>query len=284
MVDIKTAQPGSHANRPRRSISQIVVLHIPHSSRRVPAEERQAILVDNTELNGELLRMTDAYTDELFPITPVEAGRVIFPLSRLVCDVERFPSDENEPMAARGMGVTYTRTSMGGVLRAQPDPADRQKCLDRWYWPHHSKLEHLVKDVAERSGVCLIVDCHSFPSVALPYELDQASPRADICIGTDSFHTPWAVRDAIVAAAEADGYSVAVDAPFSGALVPLSSYRKDHRILSVMIEVNRRLYMEEDSGKKKQGLGKVCATLGRLVMAAAEAAAEEASALAKPTG
>ena len=100
----------------------------------------------------------------------------------------------------------------------------------------------------------------------------QASPRADICIGTDSFHTPWEVRDAIVAAAEADGYSVAVDAPFSGALVPLSSYRKDHRILSVMIEVNRRLYMEEDSGKKKHGLGKVCATLGRLVMAAAEAA------------
>jgi N-formylglutamate amidohydrolase len=250
----------------------------------VPAEERQAILVDDTELNGELLRMTDAYTDELFPITPVEAGRVIFPLSRLVCDVERFPSDENEPMAARGMGVTYTRTSMGGVLRAQPDPADRQKCLDRWYWPHHSKLEHLVKDVAERSGVCLIVDCHSFPSVALPYERDQASSRADICIGTDSFHTPRAVRDAIVAAAEADGYSVAVDAPFSGALVPLSSYRKDHRILSVMIEVNRRLYMEEDSGKKKHGLGKVCATLGRLVMAAAEAAVEEASALAKPTG
>jgi N-formylglutamate deformylase len=149
MVDIKTAQPGSHAKRPRRSISQILVLHIPHSSRRVPAEERQAILVDDTELNGELLRMKNAYTDELFPITPVEAGRVIFPLSRLVCDVERFPSDKNEPMAPRGMGVTYTRTSLGGVLRAQLDPADRQKCLDRWYWRHHSKLEHLVKDVAE---------------------------------------------------------------------------------------------------------------------------------------
>jgi N-formylglutamate amidohydrolase len=243
----------------------------------VPAEDRLTILLDDTELNNELLRMTDAYTDELFPITPAEAGRVIFPLSRLVCDVERFPSDEHEPMAARGMGVTYTRTSMGGALRAQRDPADRQKCLDQWYWPHHSKLEHLVNDVAERSGVCLIVDCHSFPSVALPYELDQTSLRPDICIGTDPFHTPLAVRDAIVALAEADGYSVAVDAPFSGALVPLSSYRKDQRILSVMIEVNRRLYMEEKSGKKKHNLAKVCATLGRLVMAAAEAAVNEAS-------
>ena len=118
----------------------------------------------------------------------------------------------------------------------------------------------------------------------MPYELDQTSLRADICIGTDSFHTPLTARDAIVAIAEADGYSVAVDAPFSGALVPLSSYRKDHRILSVMIEVNRRLYMEEETGKKKHGLGKVCAILGRLVMAAAEAAVKEASALAKPTG
>jgi N-formylglutamate deformylase len=248
--------------------AQIAVLHIPHSSRHVPAEERQTILLDDAALNNELLRMTDAYTDELFPVTPVEAGRVIFPLSRLVCDVERFPSDENEPMAARGMGVIYTRTSMGQPLRDQPTASDRQVLVDRWYWPHHSTLDRLVSDVVAQSGVCLIVDCHSFPSVALPYELDQKSRRADICIGTDGFHTPSAVRDAIGAAAQAEGYSVAVDAPFSGALVPLASWRKDHRILSVMIEVNRGLYMEERSGKKKQSFGRVRAALGRLVMAA----------------
>jgi hypothetical protein len=70
-----------------RSSSKIAVLHIPHSARYVPVGERQAILLDDATLNGELLRMTDAYTDELFPITRVAAaGRVIFPLSRLVCE------------------------------------------------------------------------------------------------------------------------------------------------------------------------------------------------------
>src|SRR5216683_2193612 len=117
-------------------------------------------------------------------------------------------------------------------------------------WPHHSTLERLVSDVVARSGVCLIVDCHSFSSVALPYELDQTSERADICVGTDPFHTPSLIRDTIVEAAEEEGFSVAVDAPFAGALVPPSSYRKDHRVLSVMIEVNRRLYMDELSGQK----------------------------------
>ena len=77
----------------------------------MPPEERQAIGLDDAALNDELLRMTDAYTDELFPLTPVEAGLVVFPLSRLICDVERFPSDEDEPMATRGMGAIYTRVT-----------------------------------------------------------------------------------------------------------------------------------------------------------------------------
>jgi N-formylglutamate amidohydrolase len=273
MGDIKTTQFGSQAKGLGRSISQIAVLHIPHASQRVPAEERRNILLDDAALNNELLRMTDAHTDKLFPITPVEAGRVVFPLSRLVCDVERFPSDTEEPMVSRGMGVIYTRTSMGEVLRAQPNSADRQNSLDRWYWPHHSTLERLVNDVAARSGVCLIVDCHSFPSLALPYELDQTSHRADICIGTDQFHTPLTVRDSIAAVAHAEGYSVAVDAPFSGALVPLASYRKDRRIMSVMIEVNRRLYMNENTCVRNQDFEKVCAAVGRLIVTAAEAAA-----------
>ena len=241
----------------------------------MPPEERPAIGLDDAELNNELLRMTDAYTDELFPLTPVEAGRVVFPLSRLICDVERFPSDEDEPMAARGMGVIYTRTSMGHTLRPQPDPATRQSLLDRWYWPHHSKLERMVNDVVARLGGCLIVDCHSFPSVALPYELDQTEQRADFCIGTDPFHTPSSVRDAIVAAVKEAGYSVTVDTPFAGALVPLASYRTDRRIWSVMIEVNRRPYMDEHSGLKNRAFEQVRVVVGQLITTAAEMAVRD---------
>lgn len=76
--------------------------------------------LDDADLNNELLRMRDAYTDEVFPLTSVEGARSGFPVSRLVCDVERFPTDENEPMAAREMGAIYVRTSKGDVLRAQP--------------------------------------------------------------------------------------------------------------------------------------------------------------------
>jgi N-formylglutamate deformylase len=254
--------------------AQIVVLHIPHSSREIPTDERQAIHLDDAALDTDLLRMTDSFADELFPATPVEADRIIFPLSRLVCDVERFPSDEDEPLAARGMGAIYIRTSKGNVLRAEPDAANRQALLGRWYWPHHARLERAVNDVVTQSGTCLIVDCHSFASVALPYELDRTSERADICVGTDPFHTPPAVRDAIVQAAQREGYSVAVDVPFAGALVPLSAYGKDRRVVSVMIEVNRRLYMDELTGRKTENFAAVGDAIGRLIVSTAEAAVD----------
>ena len=43
----------------------------------------------------------------------------------------------------------------------------------------------------------LIVDCHSFPQLPLPYELDRNPVRPDICIGTDQFHTPSALKDVL---------------------------------------------------------------------------------------
>jgi N-formylglutamate deformylase len=125
MADSKTAQIAKQVEGSQRLLSKIAVLHIPHSSRLVPAEERQSIRLDDAGLSNELLRMTDAHTDELFPLTPVEAARLVFPVSRLVCDVERFPSDEDESMAKRGMGAIYTLTSKGDVLRAQPNAAHR---------------------------------------------------------------------------------------------------------------------------------------------------------------
>jgi hypothetical protein len=72
-----------------------------------------------------------------------------------------------------------------------------------------------------------------------------------------------------------DAYSVALDAPFAGALVPLSAYVKDGRVSSVMIEVNRRLYMDELSGQKARNFATVQeASVGRLIVAAAEAEAQ----------
>jgi N-formylglutamate deformylase len=227
-----------------------LVLHIPHSSRVVPNEERKNLILDDHDLERELLRMTDAFTDELFSPTPFETARVVFPISRLICDVERFIEDGDESMAVRGMGAVYVTTTEGGALRQNLTPVERTRIIERWYIPHHKAITSAVERADREGHVCIIVDCHSFSSRPLPHEPDQDPYRPDICIGTDNFHMPTELRDSLLKSASSAGLSVRVDRPFAGVLVPTRYYRTNGRVKAVMIEVNRRLYMDEKTGHK----------------------------------
>ena len=96
------------------------------------------------------------------------------------------------------------------------------------------------------NGHCLIIDGHSFPAWPLPYELQQTAFRPDFCLGTDDFHTPEELVERVEKELESYGYSTARDQPFSGTIVPMQHYRKNQRVQSLMIEINRWLYLGGD--------------------------------------
>jgi N-formylglutamate deformylase len=167
-----------------------LILHIPHASTLIPPEERKSLLPNDTRLSQELLQMTDAWTDRLVEGVRLTATRIVCPVSRLVVDVERFPEDLDEPMAGKGMGAVYTRLSTGEPLRSL-EPAERARLMARWYYPHHAKMTDAVDAALAARGRCLILDIHSFSSRPLPHEPDQDPDRPEICIGTDTFHSPF---------------------------------------------------------------------------------------------
>lgn len=225
-----------------------VLLHVPHSSTRIPETDMHPFVVPDNVLAAELVRMTDHLTLELFGAANHPGPVVAAEISRLVVDVERFADDAEEPMAARGMGAIYTRLADGGALRGAVSDEERERLLADYYRPHHARFNSALQEVLRTHGCCLIVDAHSFPSRPLPYEFDQNRSRPDICIGTDPFHTPANVRSAFVGCFEKQGFVVEVDRPFSGAIVPADFYRKERRVMSVMVEVNRGLYLDESTG------------------------------------
>ena len=225
-----------------------VVIHVPHASTVIPHDVRPQFVLSDAELDAECRRMTDHLTDELFAMPSSVATTIRFPVSRLVVDPERFESDDHERMAARGMGAVYQRTVEGHPLRRALSTEERGQLIERWYRPHHAALTAAVSTALAAGGTCLVIDAHSFPSMPLPYEEDQARDRPDICIGTDEFHTPGAIADLAVTLCERAGWSVAVNRPFAGALVPMAHYRRDLRVQAVMVEVNRGLYLDESTG------------------------------------
>ena len=138
--------------------------------------------------------MTDHQTLAMFACPTSSAAVVRAPVSRLVVDVERFEDDKHEPMFGRGMGAIYSVTSGLTPLRRTLHAGERDALMQAYYRPHHARLEAAVSAALDVHGHCLVIDCHSFPSVALPYEdADVAAVRPDICIGSDDFHTPCRV-------------------------------------------------------------------------------------------
>src|SRR4051794_41161112 len=115
------------------------ILHVPHSSARIPGWIRGQIVLDDDALASELVAMTDAHTDLLArAIVERVSGRrpwsFVNRLSRLVVDPERFP-DERELMNSVGMGAVYTRTSTGRRLRAE-NPSHHPELISTLFEPY----------------------------------------------------------------------------------------------------------------------------------------------------
>jgi N-formylglutamate amidohydrolase len=242
-----------------------VLLHVPHSAREIPAEARAGIVLDDAALERELDHITDAHTAEIAARAAEAAGRTpwrfVNRLSRLVVDPERFP-DEREEMLAAGMGAVYTRTTHREALR--PADFDPEPLLARYFRPYARAMTEAVAERLAATGRAVIIDVHSYPARALPYELHGTGPRPPVCLGTDPFHTPPGLL-AAAREAFADCGETGLDSPFAGTYIPLDFYGTDPRVTALMVEIRRDTYMTEPGGPAGPGLDRLAAALTRLV-------------------
>jgi len=219
-------------------IKESFIFHIPHSKTEIP-KEYLLDYVDVNLTNKEIELLTDFATDEIFNIDGTD--KLIFLYSRVFCDVERL-DDDNEVMFQYGRGFYYTKTDSGELLR---EMTSKEIIFEKYYKKHHESLSSLVKEKIEKNGFVTIIDCHSFANTPFKSDLVQSTNRPDFCLGTDKIHTPnWLInllRNFLIN----NGYSVEIDSPYSGTIVPIEYYNNKN-IYSIMIEVNRNLYMENN--------------------------------------
>ncbi|MCX6429398.1 MAG: N-formylglutamate amidohydrolase, partial [Actinobacteria bacterium] len=178
------------------------ILHVPHSSRYLPEEVRQDILLSDKALERELDEMTDSHTEVLAEQAAKKSllrpWIFLNTFSRLVIDPERFP-DEREEMNSIGMGAVYQTTSGGVPLRAN-DSGKEKTLLDKYFFPYAQIFEDFTRSRLRAMGQIAIVDVHSYRVKAHMNSLNKGLRRPPICIGTDPFHTPaWLQNRALAA-------------------------------------------------------------------------------------
>ena len=222
-----------------------LIIHIPHSSVKIPFFDNYCL--DKQSLFDEQVLLTDWFTDDIFHCQKDTIVKADF--SRIFCDVERFEDDKLEPMSKFGMGVLYTVTDDGKVMR-NISPEYRAKVIYQYYKKHHLKLTTEVEKQLQLYGTSCIVDAHSFADIPFNRDLEKSTNRPDFNIGTDSFHTPQILVDLSVDYFEKHKHTIWVDKPYSGSIVPLEYYKKNPKVNSIMLEVNRKLYLKDNSNIK----------------------------------
>ncbi|TWV56462.1 N-formylglutamate amidohydrolase [Streptomyces misionensis] len=242
-----------------------VLLHVPHSARAIPGDVRRGIVLDDAALERELDHITDAHTAELAEraagLSRLRPWRLVNRLSRLVVDPERFP-DEREEMRAVGMGAVYTRTTHREELR--PADSDPEPLIERYFRPYAAAMTRAVAGRLAATGRAVVIDVHSYPAEALPYELHGDGPRPPVCLGTDPFHTPPRLTDTARAAFAGCG-PTGLDSPFSGTYVPLEYHGTENRVEALMIEIRRDTYLREPGGPPGPGLHRLATALAALI-------------------
>lgn len=216
------------------------IFHIPHSSTYIPKEYLSEYLVDLEYLKLSADIICDNGLDKM--VEHFSPNSIIFPYSRLFCDVERFDSDD-EIMNSIGMGVLYTHNHELVEIRKNPN-----KNIKEYYKKHHKLFNDKVSELLESNNDVIILDLHSYSKYPLPYELYPDQKRPDICIGLNSNYNKSFV-DKVLNLINEFGYSVVINEPFCGSIIP-SDFLSDKRVTSIMIEIRKDIYSTPDGVSK----------------------------------
>ena len=167
---------------------------------------------------------------------------MVFPYCRLYSDVERLI---NDPLEKDGLGISYRRR----VHRDWRSFSNLEEAF-ALYADFHAEVS---KRLVQLGNNTLLIDCHSFSN--LPNLLNSNPPDIDICIGFNDDETcpNQDIICNIVQLFKIRGYKVGINKPFSNS----KTFTVPVKYHSVMIEVNKRLYMNETTLEKIKGFKKL---------------------------
>jgi len=262
-----------------------LVFSSPHSGRDYPAAFLAASKLDALAIR----RSEDSFVDELFGHVPQLGApllRALFP--RAFVDPNREPYEldpamfttplpafvnRRSPRVAAGLGTIARVVANGSeIYSGKLDFDEANERIERCYRPYHDALEDLIAHTRTMFGTCVLIDCHSMPSIGGPMENDAGRHRqVDFILG--DAHGRSCARTLTLLVEDTlrgMGYSVVRNTPYSGGFITRNYGRPERGVHALQIEINRALYMDETSFERTEGLARVAADMRDLAVRIAE--------------
>ena len=236
-----------------------VLVEVPHSGLQVPVEIESEI--DATPL--AILRDSDIYVDRLYQRAPQQGATLLVSrLSRYVVDLNRGPDEVDSAAVPRhpsgrhipARGVVWrARTDGTPLLRAPLSIEQFTRRLELFYEPYHRTLREVAAQILEQHGQVMILAAHSMPSAGRRKLGGRAGQRADVVPGTQGRTTAdGRIIDLIDSHFREAGLSVRHDDPYRGGWTTSNYGAPKRGQHAVQIELNRALYVDEQTNEIKQ--------------------------------
>jgi N-formylglutamate deformylase len=167
-----------------------------------------------------------------------------------------------------GKGLIWRVTDDGVPLYGRRlSVAEVEDRIANCWQPYHAAVGRAIDAAHARHGYSIHINCHSMPEIASSHATDfPGLAHADFVLGNRDHTTASAalvlqMKVQLVAM----GYSVEVNHPYKGVeLVRRYGRPAEHRH-SVQVEINRKLYMHEDTLEMHAGFGALQANLKQMV-------------------
>jgi N-formylglutamate deformylase len=233
-----------------------VIVEVPHAGLEVDAEALATLVAPALAIG----RDADLYVDELYADAPdVGATLLCARMSRYICDLNRSEQDVDRDtvVGASGRssphGLIWRSTTENRAAIARPLPrSELERRLTAYYRPYHDRLDELVRDRLAQHGFVILVSGHSMPSRGRDGHDDPGRERADVVPGTRQRSTAAsAVIEITEKVAARFHLGLAHDDPYRGGHTTVRYGRPAAGIHAIQIELNRRLYMDEQTLAKK---------------------------------
>jgi N-formylglutamate deformylase len=244
-----------------------MVFDSPHSGANYPEDFKYSCKFE------DLQRAEDKFVDELFASVPEYGGSLLlanFPRSyidvnRRIDDIdpvilaESWPFGSINPSSRSDAGIGLIRRLVRPGIPVYDQPLsveDVAHRIEKYYRPYHDALEKLLNDAHYNFGQVWHINCHSMPSASArpkqPIGLMGRLPReTDFVLGdrdgtSCDLDFTHALRDFL----KGLGYTVTINDPFKGVEL-VGRYSAPSRGLhSLQIEINKALYMNEETNRK----------------------------------
>jgi N-formylglutamate amidohydrolase len=249
------------------------VFSSPHSGRIYPSS-----LLARSRLDPHALRRSeDCFVEELFAdMTSLGAPLIAARFPRAYLDLNREPyeldpelfDEELPPYAntqsirvAGGLG-TIARIVADGeeIYRKAPTLEQALDCIELLYKPYHRALADLLAETHRLFGYAILIDCHSMPSASA-----GASPSRPHFVLGDRFGSACEPRITRLAreVAQGLGYDVLLNRPYAGGFITEHYGRPAQGFHAMQIEINRALYLNEQTLLPNAGFSRLKSNLLR---------------------